>query len=99
MKVIVGLGNPGKKYTQTRHNIGFRVVDFLSDKINCPIFREDFYAYIGYARMGNEKICLMKPTTFMNLSGKSVKSIMDYFSLFNLSISIFVRFNSLDFSL
>ncbi|MGC8739468.1 MAG: aminoacyl-tRNA hydrolase [Candidatus Hydrogenedens sp.] len=81
MKVIVGLGNPGKRYVQTRHNIGFRVVDFLSAKIKCPISREDFYADVGYTRIGNEKICLLKPTTFMNLSGKSVKSIMDYFSL------------------
>lgn len=81
MKVIVGLGNPGKKYAQTRHNIGYRVVDFLADKINCSVSREDFHACIGYGRIGDEKVCLMKPTTFMNLSGKSVKSIMDYYNL------------------
>lgn len=81
MKVIVGLGNPGKKYAQTRHNIGYKVVDSLADKINCSISREDFHACIGYTRIGDEKICLMKPTTFMNLSGKSVKSIMDYYNL------------------
>ncbi len=81
MKVIVGLGNPGKRYTQTRHNIGYRVVELLAEKINCSISREDFYAQIGYGRIGNEKICLMKPITFMNLSGKSVRSIMDYYNI------------------
>ncbi len=81
MKVIVGLGNPGKKYVRTRHNVGYRVVDFLSDEIGCPVSREDFFANIGYGRIGDEKVCLMKPITFMNLSGKSVKGIMDYYSL------------------
>lgn len=81
MKVIVGLGNPGKKYAQTRHNIGYRVVDFLGEKINCPISHEDFYGRIGYGRIGEEKVCLMKPMTYMNLSGKAVKSIMDYYAL------------------
>jgi len=81
MKVIVGLGNPGKKYERTRHNIGYRVVDCLAQQISCTLSREDFHAHIGFGKIGNEKVCLMKPTTYMNLSGESVRSIKDYYKL------------------
>jgi len=68
MKLIIGLGNPGKEYLKTRHNIGFLIVDAISKKFNFPIFKE-------------EKIILAKPTTFMNLSGFAAKEISKFYKI------------------
>ncbi|PIR72043.1 MAG: aminoacyl-tRNA hydrolase, partial [Candidatus Nealsonbacteria bacterium CG10_big_fil_rev_8_21_14_0_10_36_228] len=72
MILIVGLGNPGKKFQKTRHNIGFRIVDEFTRKNNFPKFKlsKKFNAEISEGILGGEKILLAKPQTFMNLSGK-----------------------------
>lgn len=77
MILIAGLGNPGEKYKNTRHNIGFQVIDEFSRKNNFPDFRfaKKHNADISESVMGKEKIILAKPQTFMNNSGKSIKSL------------------------
>ncbi len=70
MKVIVGLGNPGSKYTGTRHNVGFEVIDYLAAGPGCSPFREKFEAFIAELKEGDETVLLVKPLTFMNLSGR-----------------------------
>jgi PTH1 family peptidyl-tRNA hydrolase len=93
MVLIVGLGNPGKKYQKTRHNIGFRVVDFFfeknRDRSNFSNFKfeKKFPALISEGKFDNEKIILAKPQTFMNESGKAVKSLIKNFSYFKLQIN------------
>jgi PTH1 family peptidyl-tRNA hydrolase len=81
MKVIVGLGNPGAKYAGTRHNIGFEVVDYLAAAPNCSPFREKFEAFVAEMKEGDESILLVKPLTFMNLSGRSVRAVIDFYKL------------------
>lgn len=83
MKLIVGLGNPGKEYEWTRHNMGYVVIDKFADLLGENISRNDFkgqYAVIKDGRFP-EPFILLKPTTFMNLSGESVKLISDYFHI------------------
>ncbi len=72
MKLIVGLGNPGASYQNTRHNIGFIVLDRLAGKLGTEFAREKFRAQIAEGRRGTEKVLLLKPMTFMNKSGESV---------------------------
>ncbi|BCB96374.1 peptidyl-tRNA hydrolase [Dissulfurispira thermophila] len=75
MWVVVGLGNPGKKYFTTRHNIGFRVIDRLSEKYGIPLEEKDLYM-IGKGVMEGINVILLKPLTFMNRSGLAVKKIL-----------------------
>ena len=77
MKVIVGLGNPGKKYDNTRHNIGFEALDYIADKEGISINTGKHKALIGTGYMGGEKVLLVKPQTFMNLSGESLDIDLD----------------------
>ena len=72
MKLIVGLGNPGEKYENTRHNTGFLAVDKLADMMNVRIRRKAFSALIEKINVGGEQVVLMKPQTYMNLSGEAV---------------------------
>lgn len=81
MYVIVGLGNPGKKYDGTRHNVGFDVVDYLSAKLDIPVNKIKYKALVGEGRVGTQKVLLVKPQTYMNLSGESVMQIMSYYDL------------------
>lgn len=81
MKLIVGLGNPGKEYEKTRHNIGFEVVDALSDAWNIPLNQAKHKGLYGVGYVGGEKVILLKPMTYMNLSGESIKAVMDYFKV------------------
>ena len=81
MKVIVGLGNPGAKYHGTRHNIGFDVIEYLAKAPAVGAFRSAFSAQVAEATEAGEKILLVKPETFMNLSGRSVRSIVDFYKL------------------
>lgn len=81
MKLIVGLGNPGKEYAQTRHNIGFMAIDALADKWNIELNREKFKGVYGMGMVNGEKVYLLKPLTFMNLSGECVRPFMDYFGI------------------
>lgn len=82
MKLIVGLGNVGEKYCFTRHNVGFMVVDKLAI-VHDVTFKEDrkLKCFIGKFKMGFEDIFLVKPTTFMNLSGESVQAVMNYYKI------------------
>ena len=75
MKIIVGLGNPGKKYDDTRHNIGFAYIECLAHKHNIKITKSECKALTGVGRIGGEQVVLAKPQTFINLSGESVKSL------------------------
>lgn len=77
MKVIVGLGNPGKKYAGTRHNVGFDVIDLLARNLNG--FASRFQSQIAESREGDEKVLLVKPETYMNLSGMAVRQVVDFY--------------------
>ena len=81
MKVIVGLGNPGPKYAGTRHNVGFEVVDYLAAAPGCTPFREKFEAFVSEMKEGDETVLLVKPLTFMNLSGRAVRAILDFYKV------------------
>ena len=78
MKLVVGLGNPGKEYDKTRHNCGFRAIDFYADKNNLS-FKSKFNGLYCDLVVNNEKLLLLKPQTFMNLSGDCVIQFMKYF--------------------
>ena len=79
--LIVGLGNPGKDYERTRHNAGFRAVDLLADKLGCKIDKGKFQGLYGQAVYGGRKLYLLKPMTYMNLSGRSVLQLSAYFNI------------------
>jgi peptidyl-tRNA hydrolase, PTH1 family len=83
MKLIVGLGNPGKQYEKTHHNSGFIILDELKSIFNFPdfIFEKKFNAEATEGKINEEKIILAKPQTFMNLSGTSVRSILDFYKI------------------
>ena len=81
MKLIVGLGNPGKKYEKTRHNMGFMVLDHLSDISQIDIDKEVFNGLLGRGKLFNNDVLLFKPTTFMNLSGTAVVQVVNYFKI------------------
>ena len=79
--LIVGLGNPGKEYERTRHNCGFRAVDILADKLGCKIDRAKFQGLYGQVTRDGKKLFLLKPMTYMNLSGNSVSQLAAYFNI------------------
>lgn len=79
MYIIVGLGNPGKEYENTRHNAGFIAIDKLADKYNIEISKEKHKALIGNGMIANEKVVLVKPQTFMNLSGEAVFEVINFY--------------------
>lgn len=81
MKLIVGLGNPGSQYEQTRHNIGFEVINGLSKQFGIPINQSKFKGLYGTGLYKGEKVLLLKPLTYMNLSGESIRAIMDYYHI------------------
>ena len=81
MKLIVGLGNPGKEYAMTRHNCGFRVIDSFADAAGVDIDKEHFHGVYGRFKFNGEDIFLFKPLTMMNLSGTAVQEIVHYFKI------------------
>ena len=81
MKLIIGLGNPGKEYERTRHNTGFMVLDRLSEKLNIEISQNKFKGLYGKGKYKGEDVLLLKPQTYMNLSGESVRQVMDFFKI------------------
>jgi len=81
MYVVVGLGNPGRKYAGTRHNVGFAVVDALAQSPHADRFRERFQAEAAELNEGGEKILLVKPLTYMNLSGRPVRQVVDFYQV------------------
>lgn len=81
MKLIVGLGNPGKKYENTRHNLGFKVIDLFSDISRIDVDKEVFNGLLGRGKVYNQDVMLFKPTTFMNLSGNAVIQVVNFFKI------------------
>jgi PTH1 family peptidyl-tRNA hydrolase len=81
MKLVVGLGNPGPKYAGTRHNIGFDVVDYLAAAPGVGKWRSRFEALVTETVEGTEQVLLMKPDTFMNLSGRAVRAAIDFYKV------------------
>lgn len=79
--LIVGLGNPGKQYEHTRHNCGFRAIDMLAEKLGCKIDKGKFQGLYGHAYYNGCKLFLLKPQTFMNLSGCSVLQLSAYYNI------------------
>ena len=81
MYIIAGLGNPEKKYFGTRHNVGFDTIDALSDKYGIELTETKFKAAYGKGRIGAERVILVKPLTYMNLSGEAIRPLCDYFKV------------------
>ena len=81
MFIIVGLGNPGRKYENTRHNMGFLTIDRLAEKLSIRVSKIKFKALIGEGRIGTHRVILVKPQTYMNLSGESVREIMQFYKI------------------
>jgi PTH1 family peptidyl-tRNA hydrolase len=79
MYIICGLGNPGKDYESTRHNLGFMTLDVLSSRLGISVNKLKFRALIGEGRIGSEKVVLVKPQTYMNLSGEALRPIMEFY--------------------
>ena len=79
--LIVGLGNPGKQYERTRHNAGFRAIDELAKELGCKIDRMKFQGLYGQCSYAGKKLFLLKPQTFMNLSGRSVLQLSAYYNI------------------
>jgi PTH1 family peptidyl-tRNA hydrolase len=81
MKIVIGLGNPGPKYDRTRHNVGFRAIDELSQRLGAGKPRMRFDATLAEGNLGGEKILLAAPQTYMNESGRAVRQLVDFFGL------------------
>lgn len=81
MYLIVGLGNPGKEYNMTRHNIGFHTIDYIADKHNAKITKIKFKSVYGECNINGEKVYLVKPQTYMNLSGETVGEMSSFYKI------------------
>ena len=81
MFIIVGLGNPTKEYEGTRHNVGFDVIDAIADKYNISVTEREKRAFCGKGVIEGQKVILVKPQTYMNLSGESVRGFIDYYKV------------------
>ena len=81
MKLVVGLGNPGKEYEKTRHNMGFNTINKISQQYNIEVKQNKFQALYGSGMIEKEKVILLKPQTYMNLSGNSVKEVVDFYKI------------------
>ena len=79
--LLVGLGNPGTQYENTRHNVGFLVADELAERQNAPIQRLKFKALTNLLTISGEKVLVMKPVTYMNLSGEAVRQAVDFYKI------------------
>jgi PTH1 family peptidyl-tRNA hydrolase len=89
MKLFVGLGNPGAKYAQNRHNIGFMALDRIAEDHGFAPWRSKFQGLVSEGRLGTEKVILLKPQTFMNLSGQSVGEAMRFYKLDSSDVVVF----------
>ena len=81
MHIIIGLGNPGKEYHRTRHNVGFDVIDVLREKLGIQLTRSAMHGLIGEGFIGGEKVLLVKPQTYMNLSGQCVSEMAAFYKV------------------
>jgi peptidyl-tRNA hydrolase, PTH1 family len=89
MQIWVGLGNPGPQYAMYRHNIGFMAVDAIADRLEAPAPAKKHLGWIQEARIGGDKVILLKPATFMNESGRSIRAAMDFYKLSPADITVF----------
>lgn len=96
MKVIVGLGNKGLKYAKTRHNIGFEVVELLASRHKIDMTTQKFKGLIGQGHIEGEKVILVMPLTYMNLSGECVRQVLDYYKLEHTDLIVIYDDLSLD---
>ena len=81
MKIIAGLGNPGKEYENTKHNVGFLTIDILAEKYDIKVNKITFKGLVGEGMIGTEKVILVKPQTYMNLSGQCIREIVAFYKL------------------
>src|SRR5699024_10624375 len=88
MKCIIGLGNPGKKYKNTRHNIGFLVIDELLHRQSAKMTQHKFKCDFETLQINGEKVLLVQPQTFMNLSGEGIRPLLDYFNIATEDIAV-----------
>ncbi len=98
MFVVVGLGNPGKEYTNTRHNVGFDTIDLLAERNNIKINKIKFKSVYGEGIIGNEKVLLVKPQTYMNNSGVTVRDIYSFYKIPPENIIVIVDDIDIDFA-
>lgn len=96
--MVIGLGNPGKDYTNTRHNVGFDTLDKLSKRNNIVLNKIKFKAVYGEGKIGDEKVLLVKPQTYMNNSGLSVREIMQFYKVPIQNVIIIVDDIDIDFA-
>ncbi|WP_055665258.1 aminoacyl-tRNA hydrolase [Desnuesiella massiliensis] len=96
MYLVVGLGNIGAQYENTRHNVGFDAIDLISDKYNISVNRIKFKGVYGEGNIGGEKVILLKPSTYMNLSGESIIQAINFYKISNDNIIIIYDDVSLD---
>jgi peptidyl-tRNA hydrolase, PTH1 family len=89
MQLWVGLGNPGPTYAMHRHNIGFMAIDALAEIHDLPLPAKKFQGWVQELRLGSEKIILLKPATFMNESGRSIRAAMDFYKLTPEDVTVF----------
>ena len=81
MKIIAGLGNPVQEYSQTRHNVGFMLLDALAERLALPVWQDKFTAKIAEGHIGGEKVLLVKPATYMNNSGEAIGPLLRWYKL------------------
>lgn len=79
--LVVGLGNPDRKYENTRHNAGFMMLDYIADKFNARVNRVKFKSTVGEGRVGSHRVLFMKPSTYMNNSGEAVVEAMNFYKI------------------
>ena len=96
MYIIAGLGNPTREYEKTRHNVGFEVIDVLADMLGTTVEEKKFKGLYGRGIIGGEKVLLLKPQTFMNLSGESIRAASDFYKVDSEHIIIIYDDISLD---
>ena len=96
MKIIAGLGNPGMQYAATRHNIGFEVMERLAYETGIRLDKKKHRAILGQGQIGGEKVILLQPQTYMNLSGESIRAVMDFYSLTPQDVAVVYDEISLD---
>lgn len=96
MYLVVGLGNPGEEYKHTRHNVGFDIIDLMKSKYNVSVNRIKFKGVYGEVNISNERVILLKPSTYMNLSGESVREAASFYKISNENIIIIYDDISLD---
>ncbi len=81
MYIIAGLGNPGREYDMTRHNIGFEVIDYIADEYGVKVNKLKFKGLFGECRIGSDKVYLIKPQTYMNLSGECIRDFASFYKI------------------